>query len=109
MAAAVEGAREHLPELREACSLGAFEAFMAEGDPATPLPDIAPGDPAQIQYTSGTTGFPKGALLHHRGVVNMSRFVTLRSGVTEGGVRVNAMPMFHIGGGVLTEGGTVTQ
>jgi fatty-acyl-CoA synthase len=109
MAAAVESASEHLPALRETCSFSAFEAFIAEGDPATALPEITPGDPAQIQYTSGTTGFPKGALLHHRGVVNMSRFVALRSGVTEGGVWVNAMPMFHIGGGVLTEVGTMTQ
>ena len=31
---------------------------------------MAPGDPVMIQYTSGTTGFPKGAVLHHRGLVN---------------------------------------
>jgi fatty-acyl-CoA synthase len=109
MTAAVESAREHLPALREVCSFSAFEALISEGDPAVALPAIESGGPAQIQYTSGTTGFPKGALLHHRGVVNMSRFVALRSGVTEGGVWVNAMPMFHIGGGVLTEVGTMTQ
>jgi fatty-acyl-CoA synthase len=109
MAAAVEEARKHAPDLREAFSFSDFDAFTASGDPATELPQINPGDPALIQYTSGTTGFPKGALLHHRGIVNMSRFVTLRSGVKEGGVWVNAMPMFHIGGGVLTEIGTMTQ
>jgi fatty-acyl-CoA synthase len=109
MAAAAGTAREHLPALREAISLSDFDAFAATEKQATELPEIKPGDTAQIQYTSGTTGFPKGALLHHRGVVNMSRFVALRSGVTEGGVWVNAMPMFHIGGGVLTEIGTMTQ
>jgi fatty-acyl-CoA synthase len=109
MAAAVEEARQNAPELRESFSFSDFEAFSASGDPATELPEITPGDLALIQYTSGTTGFPKGALLHHRGIINMSRFVTLRSGVTEAGVWVNAMPMFHIGGGVLTEIGTMTQ
>ncbi len=75
----------------------------------SPCPPVQPGDPAQIQYTSGTTGFPKGAILHHRGVVNASRFVALGSGVQDGGVWVNAMPMFHIGGGTLTELGTIAQ
>jgi fatty-acyl-CoA synthase len=109
MAAAVAEARVNAPALLEAISFSDFDAFSASGDPATELPRVQPGDPALIQYTSGTTGFPKGALLHHRGIINMSRFVTLRSGVHEAGVWVNAMPMFHIGGGVLTEVGTMTQ
>ena len=37
-------------------------------DPAAILPDVQPDDTAQIQYTSGTTGLPKGAMLHHRGL-----------------------------------------
>ena len=44
----------------------------------------------QIQYTSGTTGFPKGALQHHRGIVNASSFVAARSGLRNGAVWVNA-------------------
>ena len=39
------------------------------------LPGGDPAGDAQIQYTSGTTGFPKGALLHHRGIVNNARLV----------------------------------
>ena len=109
MADAVASLRDGLPELREAIALGDWDTFAASGDPAAALPLVRPGDPAQIQYTSGTTGFPKGAILHHRGVVNASRFVAIGSGVRDGGIWVNAMPMFHIGGGTLTELGTIAQ
>jgi fatty-acyl-CoA synthase len=106
MAAAVRTARATAPELREAVSFADWAEFLATTDAIKILPAIAPGDPAQIQYTSGTTGFPKGALLHHRGIVNASRFVARGAGATEGAVWINAMPMFHIGGGALTEIGT---
>ena len=106
MTAAVQTARAAAPELREAISFSDWESFLATSDDAQVLPAIDPADPAQIQYTSGTTGFPKGALLHHRGIINASRFVARGAGVTDGAVWVNAMPMFHIGGGALTEIGT---
>ncbi|HWI75303.1 MAG TPA: AMP-binding protein, partial [Baekduia sp.] len=109
MAEIVTSIRGRLPELREARSLTRLDAFAATGDPSAPLPLVTPDDPVQIQYTSGTTGFPKGALLHHRGIVNASAFVAARSGFEDGGVWVNPMPMFHIGGGGLTEIGTMTR
>ncbi|MCP4851940.1 MAG: AMP-binding protein, partial [Actinomycetia bacterium] len=64
-------------------------------------PDPDPMDPCMIQYTSGTTGFPKGALLHHRGLVNNGAHTGDRVGVTEGAVYVLTMPLFHTGGCVL--------
>jgi fatty-acyl-CoA synthase len=106
MAEAVRAAKGKAPELRETVSFTDWAQFLALSDPTKTLPAVAPGDPAQIQYTSGTTGFPKGALLHHRGIVNASRFVARGAGVTDGAVWINAMPMFHIGGGALTEVGT---
>lgn len=111
MASAVADAQTELPDLREACSFSDWERFVAEGDfgPQRALPEVRPGTPAQIQYTSGTTGFPKGALLHHRGVVNASAFVAQRAGFRPGGVWLNAMPMFHIGGVGQTELGTLSQ
>jgi fatty-acyl-CoA synthase len=109
MAPTIASIRADLPELRDSICFSDWEAFLGSGDAAAPLPEVAPGDPAQVQYTSGTTGFPKGALLHHRGMVNASRYVALGAGFTDGGVWVNAMPMFHIGGGTLTELGTIAR
>jgi fatty-acyl-CoA synthase len=106
MARAVRTARAIAPELRETVSFADWDGFVAASDPALALPAVAPGDPVQIQYTSGTTGFPKGALLNHRGIINASRFVARGGGMGDGGVWVNAMPMFHVGGSALAELGT---
>ena len=50
----------------------------ARPPPTQALPEVHPDDIAQIQYTSGTTGFPKGAELHHRGLTNNARFYAQR-------------------------------
>ncbi|WP_329045013.1 AMP-binding protein [Amycolatopsis sp. NBC_01488] len=94
--------RGETPELREIVTFDDWDAFVASGDPARELPVVRPGDVLQIQYTSGTTGFPKGAMLHHKGLVNEARHVAERAGMADGGVYVNAMPMYHIGGGAVT-------
>ncbi len=49
----------------------------------------------QIQYTSGTTGFPKGAIIRHRGITNNARLHYAISGVVEGETALNFMPLFH--------------
>lgn len=98
-----------LPYLRERLRMEDMAALIAEADPARPLPEVAPEDTIQIQYTSGTTGFPKGARLHHRGVINTSRNVALRAKFPEGGVWLNAMPMFHIAGDIVSEIGCYAQ
>jgi fatty-acyl-CoA synthase len=59
---------------------------------------VAPEDPVQIQYTSGTTGFPKGALLHHRGLTNNARMTLGVVGLAPGEVYVNPFPLFHTAG-----------
>jgi fatty-acyl-CoA synthase len=98
-----------LPHLRERVCLDDFEEFLVDANPTRVLPEVNPGDVLQVQYTSGTTGVPKGALLHHRGVVNTSRYVALRAGFRDGGVWLNAMPMFHIGGSAVTAIGCLSQ
>jgi fatty-acyl-CoA synthase len=98
-----------LPSLRETMSLQNFAGFLAEDHPHARLPAITPEQTLQIQYTSGTTGSPKGALLHHHGVINTARNVALRMEFPDGGIHVNAMPMFHIAGAAVTEMGVLAQ
>jgi fatty-acyl-CoA synthase len=90
-----------LPDLREVVSFEDWAAFLASGDPATPLPEVSPTSAAQIQYTSGTTGTPKGAMIPHRGVVNDPRQSAVRAGGKDGAVWLAVLPMFHVGGCVL--------
>ncbi|MEE4360906.1 MAG: AMP-binding protein [Pseudomonadales bacterium] len=101
MLAAVEDVRSRCPELREVVRLDAWEAFLASAPEDQALPAVAPGDPVMIQYTSGTTGFPKGALLHHRGLVNNGAHTADRLGVRDGDVWLTMMPLFHTGGCVI--------
>jgi len=107
--ALVEEVRPHLPHLRETICMTDLDALIASADPARELPEVTPDTTIQIQYTSGTTGFPKGACLHHRGVVNTSRNIALRAKFPDGGVWVNAMPMFHIAGDIVSEIGAFAQ
>src|SRR3954452_9174068 len=103
MLSSLEQVRPDLPELREVVRFAGGDAFVQSGESGTTkdLPDVQPGDPAQIQYTSGTTGFPKGAFLHHRGICNNARFTAERFEVRDGDVWLNPMPLFHTGGCVL--------
>jgi fatty-acyl-CoA synthase len=93
--------RPELPHLREVVSFADWEAFVGGGSPAERLPAVGPDDPALILYTSGTTGFPKGAVLDHRAVTNNARCCVLAQGAEPGDVLVNPMPLFHVGGCVL--------
>ena len=88
-------------------------AALFDGEDRGVLPAVAPRDVTQIQYTSGTTGFPKGALLHHHGLVQNARDVMGRFGLGAGDVFMHVVPLFHTTGcaisllGVIDAGGTV--
>ena len=84
--------------LREVTYLTDQDAMLRGGDCCNALPQVEPDDPFQIQYTSGTTGFPKGAVIHHRGLFNNGRFVAGRALMHEGSVLGNFMQMFHTAG-----------
>ncbi len=109
MLATIGDIQADLPELREIIPLSGWDEFLATTSGRPELPEIHPGDPVQIQYTSGTTGFPKGVLLHHRGIVNNARLTAERAGVAEFAPWLNPMPLFHTGGCVLGALGAVSR
>lgn len=109
LVAVVDSVRESLPELREVVALSAWQQFVADADPERPLHDVAPGDVAQVQYTSGTTGAPKGARLTHRGIANNGRLYAKTIGARETDIWINPMPMLHTAGcGLCTLGALQT-
>jgi fatty-acyl-CoA synthase len=97
-----------LASLREVICFDDWGPFLASGDPGRPLPEVDAKSPAQIQYTSGTTGTPKGAMIPHRGIVNDPRQAAVRAGGTEGCVWLAVLPMFHVGGCVLAGMGAMS-
>jgi fatty-acyl-CoA synthase len=98
MSAIVDEAAEGLAELRERFCFSNWHETFTVRVTRDELPVVAPGDAAQIQYTSGTTGFPKGALLHHRGIVTNARYIWLRGEAPQHATIVSAMPLFHTSG-----------
>ena len=64
---------------------------------------VAPQDPSQIQFTSGTTGAPKGAVITHHGTLNNARFVASRARLAPDDRLVTAMPLFHTAGSVVDQ------
>jgi len=103
--------RGRLPKLREVLTFEGWGAFTAAGNAglvaARPLPFVNPSSAAQVLYTSGTTGRPKGAVLTHRGLTNNARIAFQTAGIGPGDVEINPMPMFHVGGSALFTLGAV--
>jgi fatty-acyl-CoA synthase len=98
MAAFLDEVRPEVPGLRDTVLFTEWDDFLSSAGSGTGLPPVVPDDLVQIQYTSGTTGAPKGAELHHRGLTNNARFCMERIGLAPGEVYVNPMPLFHTAG-----------
>jgi fatty-acyl-CoA synthase len=95
--------RPKLPAVRELVPFDEWATMVAAGvDGGRALPPPGPDDVAQLVFTSGTTGAPKGAMLTHRGMTNAARLGGIRFGLAPGDVYVNTIPLFHVGGQGVT-------
>lgn len=76
-----------------------YEAFVAGGDEdfAWSMPDDE-WDAISLNYTSGTTGNPKGVVYHHRGAALMAYTNTIHAGMVKHAVYLWTLPMFHCNG-----------
>ncbi len=70
---------------------------------------LEPGDPINIQYTSGTTGYPKGATLSHRNILNNGFFVTDTINFTHEDRLAIPVPFYHCFGMVMGNLGCTTH
>ncbi|QFG36327.1 fatty-acyl-CoA synthase [Paracoccus pantotrophus] len=76
-----------------------YEQLLAEGDPD--FPGALPGDEwdaISLNYTSGTTGNPKGVVYHHRGAALMALNNIIHAGMGRHPVYLWTLPMFHCNG-----------
>jgi fatty-acyl-CoA synthase len=101
LAESVEALRPELPALREAIVLDEDWDALLAGAGTAPLPEVGPDDVGQIQFTSGTTGHPKGVIISHRGMALTAEAFSDREHVTDGAPWLNPMPLFHTAGNVL--------
>ncbi len=87
------------PQDGEQLSYDEYEEFIATGDPefAWKMPDDE-WDAISLNYTSGTTGNPKGVVYHHRGAGLMCYSNTLATGMNRYPVYLWTLPMFHCNG-----------
>ncbi|MDO4502621.1 MAG: AMP-binding protein [Coriobacteriia bacterium] len=106
---------EKLPFLRNVITVGfempgclTFDQAMERAD-SVPLEEVhrlaakvKPDDVCNMQYTSGTTGFPKGVMLTHRNVVNDGKIIGDRMGMSTADRMMIQVPMFHCFGMVLS-------
>jgi fatty-acyl-CoA synthase len=70
---------------------------------------LRPDDPINIQYTSGTTGYPKGATLSHRNILNNGYFTTELVGFTHEDRLCIPVPFYHCFGMVMGNLGCTTH
>jgi fatty-acyl-CoA synthase len=106
-AAMIEEVRPNCPALKDVLLIGREEwtRLVEVGRAADPAVfteiQLAADDPINIQYTSGTTGFPKGATLSHHNILNNGFFVGELCGYTEFDKICIPVPFYHCFGMVM--------
>jgi fatty-acyl-CoA synthase len=125
--AMIDEVRGDLPGLRQVVYLGSDEWAVRTADSGDPAPCAAGmasrrpaeldrraaglsfDDPINIQYTSGTTGFPKGATLSHHNILNNGYFTGELCGYTEQDRVCIPVPFYHCFGMVMGNLGCTTH
>src|SRR3984957_7357736 len=104
-AAMIKEVRPRCPALEIVVMLGSpsWDALVATTGDVAALDriELDRDDPISIQYTSGTTGFPKGATLSHHNILNNGYFAGERCGYTEADRICLPVPLYHCFGMVL--------
>lgn len=107
--AMVESARPECPALEQVVVIGreSWDALLSAADEVSPerltlaQRELDPYDPINIQYTSGTTGFPKGATLSHHNILNNGYLVGELCRYTEADRICIPVPFYHCFGMVM--------
>jgi fatty-acyl-CoA synthase len=115
--AMVHEVRPSLPELERVVFLDSpdWDELMSGAGEVSPddlrtrSDGLAPDEPINIQYTSGTTGFPKGATLTHRNILNNGYFVGEGCRYTEEDRVCIPVPFYHCFGMVMGNLGVTTH
>ncbi|KXT11675.1 hypothetical protein AC579_7041 [Pseudocercospora musae] len=94
----LDGSWEDLVDYRHAINIG---ARLPEGPLQEIQRSVSPHETCNLQFTSGSTGHPKAAMLTHLGLLNNSRFIGDRMSFTAEDVLCCPPPMFHCFGLVL--------
>ncbi|MGW4065726.1 acyl-CoA synthetase [Amycolatopsis sp. NPDC004747] len=98
---ALDAVRDRLPAVERVVVVGGdadeYEAFLTSAAPHAGA-DVDEDDGVLVMYTSGTTGFPKGAVLTHHGVLAHGFAAGTAFPIGPGDVNLVAMPLFHVGG-----------
>ena len=113
---------QRLPFLRNVITVGfkqpgslTFDEAMARKELVSPeqvarmAAAVRPNDVCNMQYTSGTTGFPKGVMLTHYNVVNNGKCIGDRMGLSTADRMMIQVPMFHCFGMVLSMTSSMTH
>jgi len=113
---------KRLPFLRNVITVGfrqpgclTFDEAMERSELVSPevvarmAANVRPDDVCNMQYTSGTTGFPKGVMLTHYNVVNNGKCIGDRMGLSTADRMMIQVPMFHCFGMVLSMTSSMTH
>ncbi|BBX01652.1 AMP-binding protein [Mycolicibacterium moriokaense] len=113
----VDEVRPEIPDLAEVLFLGTddWDRLCSRADEVSAaelrsrMDSLQPNDPINIQYTSGTTGSPKGATLSHRNILNNGFFVTELIKLGPGERLCIPVPFYHCFGMVMGNLGCTTH